>query len=91
MATRTQPLDTTLTGTGATDWVRGLFMSIDIKAGGSTVDIETELPGGAVLDSATGITGDYQNTFGPVPAAKSIRVNCTAYVDDIRVVIVPGP
>lgn len=73
----------TITGTGATAAVVGKNFSIKMDfAGTASVDIEEQMPAGSWIKVATGITADNRQVFES-PTSTALRLNCTAYTNDV--------
>jgi hypothetical protein len=81
----------TKSGTGALTTVGPNYkfnIDIDFASTGS-VDIEKQMPSGAWIKAATGITADYTNVF-ETPAMSTIRLNVTANGSTIEWAVIPG-
>lgn len=81
----------TFTGTGSSSVIVGRQIAIRMDfAGTATVDIEVQMPSGAWIKSATGITADYDQLYdrGGVPTA--MRLTCTAYTNNVEYILATG-
>jgi hypothetical protein len=73
----------TITATGPTAGIAVKRASVKMDfAGTASVDIEEQMPSGAWIKIATGITADDRQVFES-PTISTIRLNCTAYTNDV--------
>ena len=74
----------TFTGTGTSQWVRGMELDVALNfLGTASVDIEQRMPDGDAVKIETGLTADVVKVveFGTEGA---IRLTCTAHTNNVE-------
>lgn len=84
----------TFTGTGQSSAIVGRKINVAMNfAGTASVDIERRMPDGdwiKIPGDGTGITADSDQVL-EYPANVAIRLNCTAYTNDVEYALLTGP
>lgn len=81
----------TFTGTTQSSVIVGRKISLRMNfTGTATVDVEERMPDGDWIKIETGITADYRKVFES-PDNSALRLNCTAYTNDVEYVMATGP
>lgn len=81
----------TFSGTGTSSVITGRKIDIAMNfAGTASVDVERLMEDGNYIKIETGITADY-NKIAEYPANVSLRLNCTAYTNEVVYEMKTGP
>jgi hypothetical protein len=84
------PITGTFSGTGQSAVCYGKTIDIAMNfAGTASVDVERRMPDGDWIKIETGITADY-NEVAEYPSPVALRLNCTAYTNDVEYVMQNG-
>jgi hypothetical protein len=81
----------TFSATGQSTPIVGRKVNVAMNfAGTASVDIERQMPDGDWIKVDTAITADSDQVLD-YPANVAIRLNCTAYTNDVEYVMMTGP
>lgn len=80
----------TMNAVEVSEEIVGRVISIKMNfAGTASVDIEERMPDGDWIKVETAITADARRVFDS-PSVSAIRLNCTAYTNDVEYVMATG-